>query len=62
MIVRREEWMCAQAIYTGTIHVIGEGLNEIIDFNFTNYEEKNLSYIALRSNVRNNVDWLLRRK
>lgn len=40
MIVRREEWMCAQAIYTGTIPVIGEGLNEVIDFNFTNFEAK----------------------
>jgi len=40
MIVRREEWMCAQAIYTGTIPIIGDGLNESIDFNFTNREEK----------------------
>lgn len=40
MIVRREEWMCAQAIYTGTIPVIGEGLNEVIDFKFTNFEAK----------------------
>ena len=40
MIVRREEWMCAQAIYTGAIPVVGEGLNESIDFNFTNREEK----------------------
>lgn len=40
MITRREEWMCAQAIYTGTIPIIGEGLNEVIDFNFTNREEK----------------------
>ena len=40
MIVRREELMCAQAIYTGTIPIIGDGLNEIIDFNFTNREDK----------------------
>lgn len=40
LITRREEWMCAQAIYTGAIPVIGEGLNESIDFNFTNREEK----------------------
>lgn len=40
MITRREELMCAQAIFTGTIPIIGEGLNEIIDFQFTNYEVK----------------------
>ncbi len=38
MITRREEWMCAQAIFTGQIPIIGEGLNEVIDFNFTNKE------------------------
>ena len=38
MISRREEWMCAQAIFTGTIPVIGEGINEVIDFKFTNKE------------------------
>ena len=35
-ITRREEQMCASAITTGTIPVIGEGVNEIIDFGFTN--------------------------
>lgn len=38
MIVRREEWMAASAIFTGKIPVIGEGLNEEIDFSFTNTE------------------------
>lgn len=38
MIVRREEWMAATAIFTGQIPIIGEGLNEVIDFNFTNKE------------------------
>lgn len=38
MISRREEWMCAQAIFTGTIPIIGEGINEVIDFKFTNKE------------------------
>jgi hypothetical protein len=37
-ITRREELMCAQAIFTGTIPVIGDGVNEIIDFSFTNKE------------------------
>lgn len=39
MITRREEWMAAQVIFTGTIPVVGESLNETIDFNFTNKEE-----------------------
>ena len=38
MITRREEWMAAQAIFTGKIPIIGEGLNEEIDFSFTNKE------------------------
>lgn len=38
MIDRREELMCVQSIFTGTIPIIGEGLNEIIDFGFTNKE------------------------
>lgn len=33
---RREEWMAVQAIVTGQIPVVGEGVNEIIDFGFTN--------------------------
>lgn len=32
MIVRREEWMAAQALTTGKIHVKGDGVNHIIDF------------------------------
>ena len=38
MIVRREEWVCVQSIMTGTIPIIGDGLNELIDFSFTNKE------------------------
>ncbi len=38
MITRREEWMCAQALFTGKVPVIGEGMNYDIDFNFTNKE------------------------
>lgn len=38
MITRREEWMSAQAMLTGKIPIVGEGLNEVIDFNFTNTE------------------------
>lgn len=35
-ITRREEWMCVQAILTGQIPVVGEGVNEVIDFGLTN--------------------------
>lgn len=38
MISRREELMCVQSIFTGKIPIIGEGLNEVIDFGFTNKE------------------------
>lgn len=38
MIVRREEWMAATAIFTGQIPIVGEGVNEVIDFDFTNKE------------------------
>lgn len=38
MIVRREEWMAATTIFTGQIPIIGEGLEEVIDFDFTNKE------------------------
>lgn len=31
-IVRREELMCAQTIFTGKIPIIGDGVNEEIDF------------------------------
>lgn len=33
---RREEWMAVQAIVTGQIPVVGKGVNEVIDFGFTN--------------------------
>ncbi len=38
MITRRMEWMAATAIFTGQIPIIGDSLNEVIDFNFTNKE------------------------
>lgn len=36
MITRREELMCAQALFEGKITVEGDGLEHEIDFNFTN--------------------------
>ncbi|WP_275629068.1 major capsid protein [Pseudomonas sp. 273] len=31
-IIRREEWMCAQTLTTGRLRVLGEGLDDTIDF------------------------------
>lgn len=38
-ITRREEWMCCTTLFTGQIPIIGEGINEVIDFEFTNKEK-----------------------
>ncbi|WP_458412771.1 major capsid protein [Schinkia sp. CFF1] len=38
MITRREEVMCSQALFEGKITVQGDGLDYVIDFNFTNKE------------------------
>ena len=34
MITRREEWMAAQALFTGQITVIGDGVDDLIDFGY----------------------------
>ena len=39
MIVRREEWMAVNTIFTGQIPIIGDGLDEVIDFEFENEEK-----------------------
>ena len=33
---RREEWMAVQSIVNGSIPIVGKGVNEVIDFGFTN--------------------------
>lgn len=38
-VTRREEWMCVQAIVNGAIPVVGEGVNETVDFGFSNKVE-----------------------
>jgi hypothetical protein len=38
MITRREEWMCAQALFNGKLDIKGEGVNDQIDFYLTNKE------------------------
>lgn len=35
-ITRREEWMAAQVLFTGKVDMIGEGVNQTLDFDFTN--------------------------
>lgn len=60
MIARREEWMCVQAMMTGAIPVIGDGVNYEIDFGFTNTstpsilwtEEGATPYIDLQTAVK----------
>jgi hypothetical protein len=42
-IVRREEWMAAQALTTGTITVTGEGVNDVIDFQMASAHKITLS-------------------
>jgi hypothetical protein len=36
MITRREEWMCAQVLFTGRIPIIGKGVNKEFEINFDN--------------------------
>ncbi len=35
MITRREEWMCAQALFTGAITMTGEGVSNSVNFGLT---------------------------
>lgn len=37
-ITRREEWMVAQVLFTGQVHIVGEDVDQIMDFDFTNKE------------------------
>lgn len=48
MVTRREEYMCSQALFGGRIDIVGDGINRVVDFNFTN--EKVLSGTDLWSN------------
>lgn len=38
MITRREEWMCAKALFTGKVNVVGEGIDDVINFGTINGE------------------------
>lgn len=48
MIARREEWMYAQILFTGKVHMIGEGVDELLNFDFT--QKEILSGTSLWSN------------
>jgi hypothetical protein len=39
MVTRREEWMCAKVIFSGRIPIVGEGVNYIVSFGFTNHTD-----------------------
>lgn len=39
MITRREEWMCAQVLTTGSVRVKGKAVDHTIDFGLTNKEK-----------------------
>lgn len=36
MITRREEWMAAQVLFTGSVSMVGDGVNETVSFGLTN--------------------------
>ncbi len=42
MVSRREEWMCAKAIFTAAIPMIGEGINQTLTFGFSSGHDVNL--------------------
>lgn len=51
MIIRREEWMAAQALMTGTVTVVGEGLNAVIDFGYSANHKATLTTTARWDNA-----------
>lgn len=42
-VTRREEWMCVQAIVNGSIPIVGEGVNETVDFGLGKDNKVNLT-------------------
>lgn len=37
-ITRREEWMCREVLFNGKVTMKGEGLEQVVDYSFTNKE------------------------
>lgn len=50
-ITRREEWMVAQVMFTGQVAMTGDGVDQILDFDFTN--RQTLSGTSLWSDKQN---------
>jgi hypothetical protein len=55
-IVRREEWMAAQALITGQVPVIGEGINILVDFLMADNHKVTLLDTARWSNKAKDAD------
>jgi hypothetical protein len=53
MITRREEWMAAQALNAGTISVVGDGVNDVIDFQMAAGHKITLTNTALWTDTTN---------
>lgn len=49
MITRREEWMAAQALITGQVNVVGDGINDVLDFHMDAENKPVLSGTSLWS-------------
>lgn len=47
MIIRREEWMCAQVMNAGTVAMVGDGVNESIDYLMDSTHKITLTSTAL---------------
>lgn len=64
-ITRREEWMAASALTTGTINVVGDGVNDVIDFQMAASHKVTLTGTAKWSDTTNSnppqdlTDWCL---
>jgi hypothetical protein len=55
MITRREEWMAAQAVQTGKVAIVGDGVNGEVDFNFDTNHLVTLSGNDLWSDTTNST-------
>ncbi len=47
MIRRREEWMAAQVLFDGTVNIVGDGINDVIDFQMPASHKVTLTGTAL---------------
>lgn len=59
MISRREEWMCAQALFTGAVSIVGEGVNDTVDFQQPASHKITLSGADLWNTTTANIEGVL---